>query len=65
MCIILTCLVGRLYVACTMCSMSHCSVIGKVTGCMPTYRQFRSMVKTITKLKGLKDIGKEMERCNI
>ena len=59
------CLVGRLYVVCTMCSMSRYFVIGKVTDCMPTYRQCRSMVKTSTKLKGLKDIGKEMERCNI
>ena len=59
------CLVGRLYVVCTMCSMSRCFVIGKVTGCMPMYRQYRSMVKTSMKLKGSKDIGKEMERCNI
>ena len=59
------CLVGRLYVVCTMSSMFRCFVIGKVTGCMLTYCQFRSMVKMSTKLKGSKDIGKEMERCNI
>ena len=56
---------GRFYVVCTMCSMSRCFVIGKVTAYIPTYRQCRSMVKTSTKLKGSKSIEREMERCNI